>query len=220
MPHLVTGAALALALALAPAAGAAPAASAPDAPPRVDAELFATNNTATITDAADPRLQLELQRFARTVTRLAASGGATPLRSRLLDGVFFSSRLGTPSFERSRRFALDDVTPAELHQIAERVRVRFGQESVLTFDRLPAGAARVDGLELEVPGVTAQALRDGLLADAEARERLFGGSVTRDGRLLLIAGLADEGLARRFARRLGGDLEHAIVRYGDREFVG
>ena len=44
-----------------------------------------------------------------------------------------------------------------------------------------------------MPGVTAEALRDGLLADQEARERLFGGSVTHDERLILVAGLADDG---------------------------
>jgi hypothetical protein len=62
---------------------------------------------------------------------------------------------------------------------------------VLTFDHLPQHDPDADAIELEVPGVTAQALRDGLLADADARERLFGGSVTLDGHLLLVADRAD-----------------------------
>ena len=80
---------------------------------------------------------------------------------------------------------------------------------MLTFDHLPRGDEEVDAIELEVPGVTAQALRDGLLADATAREHLFGGSVTLDGRLLLVADLADADLARDFAERIGGDMRRA-----------
>ena len=70
-----------------------------------------------------------------------------------------------------------------------------------------------------MPGVTADALRDGLLADQEAAERLFGGSVTLDGHLILIADLADEAFARAFAESIGGDLGRAVTRRGDREFV-
>jgi hypothetical protein len=98
--------------------------------------------------------------------------------------------------------------------------VRFGQESVLTFDYPERPWDPVDGVELEVPGVDAQALRDGLLADQEARERLFGGSVTLDGRLVLIASLEDLDLAKRFAGSIGGNVDAATVRFGQREFVG
>lgn len=91
---------------------------------------------------------------------------------------------------------------------------------MLTFDPLRARDPRVDAVELEVPGVTAEALRSGLLADAQAREELFGGSVTQDHRLILVAELADLELAKRFAARIGGDLAGADLDYGDSEFVG
>ena len=84
----------------------------------------------------------------------------------------------------------------ELHTIADTIRARFGQQSVLTFDRLPARDEDVDAIELDVPRVSADALRDGLLNDAEARERLFGGSVTQDEHLLLVASLDDAAFAR------------------------
>ena len=90
---------------------------------------------------------------------------------------------------------------------------------MLTFDRLPAGDADVDAIELDVPRVTATALRNGLLNDAEARERLFGGSVTQDDHLLLVASLDDAALARSFAKRIGGDMKRASTTYGRREFV-
>jgi hypothetical protein len=204
--------------ALATLAVAAPAASAHGGG-TPDAELFATNNTAVITDPDDPRLDDPLKDFARTAERIIDDGGGTPRGSELLDGVFFSSDHGTTTFERSRRFDVDEVDDDELHTIADTIRGRFGQQSVLTFDHLPKSDDEVDAIELEVPGVTAQALRDGLLADAAARERLFGGSVTLDGRLLLVADLADAELARTFAASIGGDMSRAVTSYGEREFV-
>jgi len=209
MIRSVVGAVAALAV-------AAPAAAAHDVP---DAEIFATNNTAVISDPDDPRLDDRLKGFAHDVERIIDRGGGRPRGSELLDGVFFSSDLGTTTFERSRRFDVDDVADDELHAIADTIRGRFDQQSVLTFDHLPAGDDEVDAIELEVPSVTAQDLRDGLLADQTAREELFGGSVTLDGRLLLVAELADAELARDFARRIGGDLRRAVTRYGEREFV-
>jgi hypothetical protein len=194
----------------------APAAAAADTP---DAELFATDNTALITDPDDARLDEPLAEFARAVERIVDRGGGKPRGSQLLDGVFFSSDLGGTTFERSRRFDVDSVSDSELHAIADRVRRRFLQQSVLTFDHLDRADREVDAILLEVPGVTAQALRDGLLADADAQERLFGGSVTLDGRLLLVAALEDAGLAREFAQRIGGDLARARTSYGEREFV-
>jgi hypothetical protein len=214
---IVTLTALSLSLSLSLAAPAPARAGAGQRLP--DAEIFATSNTAVITDPSDPRLRMALVRFAREVERIVRRGGGTPRGSDLLDGVFFSSEFGTTTFERSREFAVDDVTDDELHAIAETVRSRFAQESVLTFDYLPRGDGDVDAVELEVPGVTAQALRDGLLADQTARERLFGGSVTLDGHLILVAELADAQLARAFAERIGGDPRRAVTRYGDREFV-
>ena len=205
--------ALALALALVAPAGAHVAERVPDA------EIFATNNTAVITDPDDPRLDDRLGRFARTVTRIVRAGGAKPRGSELLDGVFFSSDSGTTTFERSRRFDVDRVDGTELQEIAEAIGTRFDQESVLTFDHLRAGDPAVDAIELEVPGVTADALREGLLADQEAAARLFGGSVTLDRHLILVADLADAELARAFARRIGGNLRRAVTHRGDREFV-
>jgi hypothetical protein len=184
-----------------------------------DAEIFATNNTAVITDPADPRLQDHLEGFARKVERIVREGGGTPRGSQLLDGVFFSSDLDSTTLERSRDFAVDHVSEAELHRIGASIAARFDQESVLTFDRLQPSDPDADAIELEVPGVSAQALRDGLLADAEARERLFGGSVTLGGRLILVAERGDEALARAFAARIGGNLARATTRYGAREFV-
>jgi hypothetical protein len=173
-----------------------------------------------ITDPADPALQDRLRGFATKVRRIIRRGGGVPERSRLLDGVFFSAELGTTTFERSREFDVERVNVRELHDIAETVRTRFHQESVLTFDHLRARHPRVDAVELTFPGVTAEALRSGLLADAQAREELFGGSVTRHHRLILVAELADLELAKRFAARLGGDLAAADLDYGDSEFVG
>jgi hypothetical protein len=206
-PALVTLAALAL---LTPAAASA------DVP---DAELFATNNTALITDAEDPRLDDELKSFRRTVERLIDRGGGKPRDSELLDGVFFSSDLGGTTFERSRSFDVDRVSDRELREIADAVRSRFLQQSVLTFDHLHRGDRDVNAIELEVPGVSAEALRAGLLADPEAQERLFGGSVTLDQHLILVAALEDADLAREFAERIGGDLSRARTRFGEREFV-
>ena len=206
-------------LALAVLAIAAPAAAAHGGGGVPDAEIFATSNTALITDQDDPRLRARLQRFAHRVTRIIDEGGGRPRGSELLDGVFFSSDLGGTTFERSRRFDVDGVSDDELRDIAETIRRRFLQQSVLTFDHLPPSDPDADAIELEVPHVTARALRDGLLADPVAQERLFGGSVTLDRHLLLVADRADADLARAFAKRIGGDVKRAVTHYGEREFV-
>ena len=207
-----------LAGALAALAIAAPAAAAHDGGPP-DAEIFATNNTAVITDPDDPRLDDKLKEFGRDVERIIEAGGGDARGSELLDGVFFSFDEGTTTFERSRRFDVDRVDDDELHTIADTIRDRHDQQSVLTFDHLPRHDDEVNAIELEVPGVTAQALRDGLLADATAREELFGGSVTLDRHLILVAELEDAELARAFAASIGGDLQRAVTRHGEREFV-
>jgi Ca2+-binding RTX toxin-like protein len=213
-------------VALAALAIAAPAAAAhADAPrgahnpARPTAQIFATNNTRVITDPDDRQLHDPLTEFARQVERIVEQGGGRPSGSQILDGVFFDDRQGTTTFERSREFAVDRVADDELHTIADTIRARFHQQSVLTFDPLRRRDGRVNSIELEVPDVTPQALRDGLLADQTARERLFGGSVTQDHHLLLVADLADSDLARTFASRIGGDLQNAATRYGRDEFV-
>jgi Ca2+-binding RTX toxin-like protein len=193
-------------IALALLAVAAPAAAAHDA------EIFATDNTAVITDPKDPRLNDRLERFGHRVERIIERGGGRSRGSELLDGVFAGDEL---TFERSRRFDVDRVSDAELHDIAETIRRRFLQQSVLTFDR----QGPIDAIELDVPGVSAKDLREGLQEDEEAAARLFGGSVTLDRHLILVAALEDAQLARRFAKRIGGDLRRARTSYGDREFV-
>ena len=184
-----------------------------------DAEIFATSTTAIITDPADPRLQDRLLGFRREVKRIIRRGGGVPRRSRLVDGVFFSPILGFPTLQRSRIFGVDRVTRRELRAIADTVRRRFGQLSVLTFDHAERRRDPVDAVEVEVPGVDAQRLRFGFVADAEARQRLMGGSVTLGGRLVLVAGLGDLPLVERFATALGGRYARAKLRPGRREFV-
>jgi hypothetical protein len=201
-------------------AGAPGGATAAGAPPLPDAEIFATNNTAVITDPADPRLHDRLRGFDASVKRIIENGGGVPRTSRLLDGVFFSSELQTTTFERSRDFDVDGVTVRELRTIAKRIRRRFHQQAVLTFDYPERSSDLRDGVEVELPGIDAQRFREGLLADREARERLFGGSRTLGGRLVLIAARTDLALARRFATAIGGDFKKATVRFGHREFVG
>ncbi|MFG2001597.1 hypothetical protein ACGFNU_20845 [Spirillospora sp. NPDC048911] len=184
------------------------------------AEIFATNNTAIITDPGDPRLRTHLTRFDRQVRRIIAGNGARTRRSTLLDGVFWSGDLQQTTYERSRRFDIDRTDALELHHIADLVRKEFHQESVLTFEYLPKASARTDAVRIEVPGLDARRLHDGLVADPAARDELYGGSVTLDGHLILVAELADLGIARRFVTAIGGDWARATVRYGDSEFVG
>jgi hypothetical protein len=185
-----------------------------------DAELLAANTTAVITDPADPRLDDRLLGYRRDVVRIIRGHGGRPRGSRLLDGVFFSSLLGTTTFERSRDFDVDLVSPAQLRDIADTVRREFHQQSVLTFDYPERPHDPVDAVEVEVPGVDAERLRAGFSADSQAQERLQGGSVTLDGRLILIAALADVDLVERFVTDIGGDFDDAALRPGRREFVG
>ena len=108
-----------------------PGAPSPTARGVPDAEIFATNNTAVITDPADPRLSDPLRAFERKVERIVERGGGVARGSQLLDGVFSFSDLQTTTFERSRDFDVDHVTRRELHDIAECVRRRFDEQSVL-----------------------------------------------------------------------------------------
>ncbi|MEU7072075.1 hypothetical protein AB0B30_14790 [Streptomyces narbonensis] len=183
------------------------------------AELFATDNTAIITDPGDPRLDTRLIRFAHEVRAVILAHGARPGASELLDGVFWSTDLKQATYERSREFDVDRVGREGLHHIAGVIAKEYDQEAVLTFRCLPRTSPETDAVEIEVPGVTSGDLRAALLAEAEAREKLGGGSVTLDGRLILIAPVADLPLARRFVAALGADWADAQVRYGDREFV-
>ena len=87
MHRLLTVTLAALALA-APSAAAAHGGGGHRLP---DAEIFATNNTAVISDPDDPRLRVPLIGFARAVERIVWQGGGIPRGSQLLDGVFFSA---------------------------------------------------------------------------------------------------------------------------------
>lgn len=196
-------------------------ASAPDAGAArlPDAEVFAANTTEVITDPADPRLDVRLVGFKKQVARIIRRGGGRPGGSELLDGVFFSSILGFTTFQTSREFDVESVTRRELRAIADTVRRRFHQQSVLTFDYPDRRSDLVDAVRLEVPGVRTRRLREGFAADEQARERLVGGSVTRDHRLILIASTSDLRLAKRFAREIGGRVKDATIRRGHREFV-
>ncbi|MCX5301042.1 hypothetical protein OG898_32030 [Streptomyces sp. NBC_00193] len=203
-------------------AGTGSAHASPASPPGCPAvaEVFATDNTAIITDPADPRLRTRLHRFDHEVRGIIRAHGAKPGSSTLLDGVFWSDELKQTTYERSREFEVNRVDPAGLRHIADVIRKQYHQESVLTFRCLPRNAPDTDAVQIQAPGVSPTRLHDALLADPEARERLGGGSVTVDGRLILIAPLTDLPLAKKLTAELGVDWDTAEVRYGDEEFVG
>ncbi|HEX7308942.1 hypothetical protein [Lentzea sp.] len=181
-------------------------------------EIFATNNTAVITDPDDPRLQDRLVRFDHDVRGIVRANGGVTTRSTLLDGVFWSSDRQVTTFERSRKF---DVALGEegLRHAAETIGEQFRQESVLTFRFLPASSPAVDAVQVEVDGITARQVRQGLLDDAVAREKLGGGSVTLQDKAILIAGVDDLPTVRAFVANIGGDFRKAKVRKGTWEFV-
>jgi hypothetical protein len=199
--------------------GAGSAQASPPAHGCPTAEIFATDNTAIITDPADSRLKTRLTRFDHEVREIIRANGARPGPSTLLDGVFWSGDLKKATYERSREFDVNEVGRDGLHHIADVITKQYHQESVLTFRCLPRTSPDTDAVEIQAPGVSRIRLHDALLADAEARDRLGGGSVTLDGRLILIAPLADLPVARRFTAELGVDWNRAEVRYGDEEFV-
>jgi hypothetical protein len=184
------------------------------------AEIFATNNTHVITDPNDPRLDTQLTLFALKVETIIRANGGVPRGSTLVDGVFWSSSGQYVTYERSRDFDVDGVDELELRHIAELVRKEFDQQSVLTFRHLPMASPEVDAVRVEVPGVDVRRLYEGLVADPVVRDRLGGGSVTLDGRLILVAGVTDLSLVRAFVATLGGDWQAAEVEYGAWEFVG
>lgn len=182
-------------------------------------QIYATNNTAVITDPGDPRLRTRLTRFDREVRGIIRAHGARPGASELLDGVFWSGDLGQATYERSREFDVDEVGRDGLRHIAGVIAKQYRQESVLTFRCLPRSSPQTDAVEIQAAGVSAARLRDALLADPQARDGLGGGSVTLDGRLVLIAPLTDLALARKFTKDLGVDWNTVEMRYGDEEFV-
>ncbi|MGO4615396.1 hypothetical protein AB4305_13090 [Nocardia sp. 2YAB30] len=201
-------------------AQAAPGACVAGDPLRPTAELFATDNTETITDPADHRLRNRLEGFEVAVDAVAVRNVALPVGSTLVSGVFWSRERHHATYERSREFHLACVVGADLGRIAQQVRVRFGQESVLTFEHRAAGAPGVDAFTVEVADIDLRRFHDGLVADPLARERLVGGSVTDENTLILVADIADLEQTRLFVEKIGGTWDYATVRYGDREFAG
>ncbi|MFF7778289.1 hypothetical protein ACFZCG_28230 [Streptomyces tanashiensis] len=201
------------------AVGAPSTFASPDAQDCPAAEIFATDNTAIITDPEDPRLDTRLPRFRHEVRQIIRAHGARPGPSELLDGVFWSEELKQATYERSREFDVERVGRDGLHHIAGVIAKQYRQEAVLTFRCLPRTSPETDAVEIEVPGVRVSDVREALVADPEARDKLGGGSVTLDGRLVLVAPVDDLPLARRFTTDLGADWGQARVRYGDREFV-
>jgi hypothetical protein len=191
----------------------------PDDPSQPQAELFATTNTAVITDTDDPRLRDRLELFELLVDTTVLANAAVATGSTLVDGVFWSAERHQVTYERSRDFHLSCVDGFKLHRIADQVRQQFHQESVLTFRYLADNAPTVDAVTVEVPDVDTSRLYAALAGDPAARDRLVGGSVTEDHTLILVANLADLGLARQLAAEAGGQTQAATVRYGRREFV-
>jgi hypothetical protein len=142
-------------------AGGSPSAALAAVGPAASAEIFATSNEAVITDPTDPRLADRLGAFATQVDHFIRAGGGDPLSSRLLNGVFDSPDLHNTTFERSRDFQVAGVTPARLRVIAERIRARYHQQSVLTFDYSARPSAVDDAVDVELPGVSTKRLREG-----------------------------------------------------------
>ena len=140
--------------------------------------LFATNNTETIADPADPRLQDRLEPFASQVDGTILANTALPVGSDRMQGVFWSEDLQRLTFESSRQFHLACVGEAELNRIAEMVAGQFAQESVLTFTYQPGDVSSADSFIAEVPGVDVQRFHNALATDPDARTRLGGGSIT------------------------------------------
>lgn len=188
-------------------------------PSRPQAELFATNNTAIITDPADGRLQDPLDDFSVQVSAMTIQNLVLPVRSAPVDGVYWSRDSNLMTYERSRAFELACVNRDELHRVGEQVRQQFGQESVLTFEYLSVGDPEIDAVAVEVPGIDRVRFHDALAMDTNARETLVGGSVTEDNGLILIADVDDLDAARRLVAASGGDWQYAVLRYGKREFV-
>ena len=192
---------------------------APGNPLTPQAEMFATSNTETIADPADPRLQDRLEPFASHVDATILANAALPVGSDRVHGVYWSENLQQLTFESSRQFHLACVDEGELTRIAELVAGQFGQESVLTFTYQPDDAPSADSFIADVPGVDVQRFHAALAADPDARSRLGGGSITEDGSLVLVAAYKDAEVAKRVVAVLGGQLDISGVRHGTSRFV-
>jgi hypothetical protein len=178
------------------------------------AELFASDNTAVITEtgAGQSRDGLELFEIQADVT--IAQHGAAATGSTLLDGVLWSKELQRITSERSREFRLC-APDGSLRTAAEALGRQFNQHAVLTFDYLPQNAPGENGVIVNVPGVDAARFGDALAADSAAHNRLRGGSVTTtDHTLILLAADDDLDLARRLVGEAGGSWDAATIAHG------
>ena len=190
-----------------------------DAGPCQPAELFATGNTAVITDPDASQLQDELQLFEIQADLTIAQNGVTVTGSTLLDGVAWSAELQRATYERAREFHLCGAAGSS-HTAAEALRRQFNQKAVLTFDYLPQHAPEADAITVTAPGIDAARFRDALVVDSAAHGRLPAGSVTTiDHTLILVADAGDLDVARRLVSEAGGHWDAATIAYGKREFV-
>ncbi|MEU1204528.1 hypothetical protein [Nocardia sp. NPDC005825] len=202
----------------APAHAYGPASCVPGDPTRPTGELFATTNTATITDPADPRLNDRLDLLELDENFTALTELALPVGSQLIDGVAWSADTGV-TYERSKRFLLACTDYKNLCWVADDLRGRYRQDTVLTFEYLPGEDARADDFTVTVTGLDRVRFGDALAANPAVAQRLGGGSFTASGELILVGDRADTALIRDFVTSLGGDWNTAEFRYGDREFV-
>lgn len=186
------------------------------ADPCQPAELFATDNTAVITDPAAP--QDGLQFFETQADLTIAQNGATVTGSTLLVGVSWSPELGRATYERSREFHLCGAHES-VHAAAAALRRQFNQQEVLTFEYLPQYAPDAGAVIITVPRVDVAHFRDALSADPAAHARMPDASVTTDHTLILLAGNGDVEVARRLVGEAGGDWNAATTAYGRSEFV-
>ena len=200
-------------------AGATPADCASADPTRVQAEMFATDNTAVITDPQDRRLRDPLTAFEFRADADVLRALALPVGSTRVEGVYWSDSAQRATYESSREFHIACIDAPGLHGLAGALRTEFHQDSVLTFRPLPRADAAADAIVAQVPGLTITRVHDALVADPVVRERLGGASVTDSGLGILVADRADLDLVRRFVIAAGGNWDAATIRYGSREFV-
>jgi hypothetical protein len=184
------------------------------------AELFATDNTAVITDPNDTRLRDPLQLFELQADETIAQSGGVAVGSTLVDGVFWSDTLSQTTYERSREFHVCGLDDDMLRSVAHQLRRQFHQESVLTFEYLPLGAPASTAAIVEVPDIDLVRFHDALVTDVSARDRIAGGSVSAEETLILVADTRDLDTMRRLVGEAGGQWLTATVAYGKREFVG
>jgi hypothetical protein len=184
------------------------------------AELFATDNTAAITDPGANALQDGLALFEIQADATMTQHGVAVTGSTLLDGVSWSPELRLATYERSREFHLCAADEPALHSAAEALRGQFGQKTVLTFEYLPQQAPEANAITAAVPDIDLARFRDAFFADSAAHRQLLGGSVTTTDRtLILVADSRDLDLVRRLVGEAGGNPNATTIAYGRREIV-